>query len=195
VNIPDSQIDYKDISILKKYNINKPYFLFIGRIEKKKNIQILLTAWQEFKSMNRGYQLVLVGLDGYGIEKFNTQIKNDSDIMKIGYVSEHDKTLLLHQAIAFIFPSLFEGFGMPLLEAFAAHCPVLCARSTALPEVGADACLYFMPTDFKKLAHSMEQLVHDTVVRDKLILAGDLRLNDFSWERTAQETLSVLRKI
>jgi glycosyltransferase involved in cell wall biosynthesis len=195
VNISDMQINYKDESILAKYNIHKPYFLFVGRIEKKKNIQTLLAAWQEFKKNNTGYQLVLIGPDGYGTEIFNTQIKNDCDILKIGYVSEYDKTLLLRQAIAFIFPSLFEGFGMPLLEAFAAHCPVLCARSTALPEVGADACLYFTPTDFKELVKSMEQIIHDNVLRDKLIIAGSRRLNDFSWEKTAQKTLSILSKI
>ncbi|MFA5879282.1 MAG: glycosyltransferase family 1 protein [Candidatus Margulisiibacteriota bacterium] len=180
--------------ILKHFKIFNKYFLYIGRIEKKKNIKLLITAWQLFVKKYPEYKLILAGRDGYGSEELNKEIASLPSICKLGYITEKEKVALLQSAEAFLFPSLFEGFGLPLLEAMAAGCPVISSNATSLPEVGGEACLYFNPTKADELNVLMSNLVNKNESKDYLITAGFTRAQNFSWSRLANNTLQFLIK-
>jgi len=179
--------------------IEAPYFFFVGRIEEKKNISRTLTAFEQFNRRHPQYSLVLAGKPGYGYERFRSQIMEypfaiRSRIYFLGYASEEHVALLMQHAAAFVFPSLFEGFGMPLLEAMAAHTPVICSDTTSLPEVAGDAALQVGPRDTKALVHAFGEVVKPEV-RNKLVKLGEKRVKQFSWRKAAKETLAVLESV
>ena len=112
----------------------------------------------------------------------------------LGYVEKHDMPLLYQGARFLIFPYLFEGFGLPLLEAMASDCPIICSRAASIPEVVGDAALLFDPNDPEEMADSMHRILTDEELRRTLVKAGRERALQFSWERTAHETLKVLEE-
>ena len=112
----------------------------------------------------------------------------------LGYVDRHDMPLLYRGARFLIFPSLFEGFGLPLLEAMASDCPIICSRAASIPEVVGDAALLFDPHDPEGMADAMHRILTDEELRRSLVQAGRDRCSQFSWERTARETLKVLEE-
>ncbi len=176
--------------------IEAPYFFFVGRIEEKKNISRLLAAFEQFNRAHPEYSLVLAGKPGYGYEHFRSQIMEypfaiRSRIYFLGYASEEHIALLMQHAAALVFPSLFEGFGMPLLEAMAAHTPVICSNTTSLPEIAGEAALQIAPRDTKTLMHALSEVVKPEV-RKKLVKMGERRVKQFSWHKAAQATLAVL---
>ncbi len=175
------------------------YFLTIGRIEEKKNIGLLLEAFFEFKK-RRGIgdptQLVLAGKPGDGMERFEKQIARSSfgkDVRLLGYISDEQKTALLQGALAYVFPSRYEGFGIPALEAFASGCPLLASDIPALREVAGEAALFAQTDQVNGWAREMERVALDAALRNNLIVAGRERVNAFSWSKTATKTWEVLR--
>lgn len=182
-------------SILKIYNIERPYFLYVGRIENKKNIFGLIKAYKKLIG-ERGTNLprmVLVGKKGFGYTKIEKELKSIKQMFFFpGYVKEEDLIYFYNGATAFIFPSLYEGFGLPLLEAMACGCPVITSQSSSLPEIGGSACLYFFSGDVDGLAKTMEKIIANGDIVNQLKRNGLANVKNFSWRKCAQETKNVL---
>ncbi len=175
-----------------------PYFLSIGTIQPRKNLSLLIRAFATFHSNHPEYKLIIAGKKGWLYEKIFDEVKqhhlNDA-VQFPGYVSDTEKSALYSGAKAYILPSLYEGFGIPLLEAMAHSCPVISSFSSSLPEVGGEACLYFDPTRSEDLVEKMECIVNDTVLAKKLVNAGRKRIEAFSWEKAGRETLELLQTV
>ncbi len=174
--------------------LGRKYFLHVGVLEKRKNLVTLLEAFALAHKNNPDYLLVLVGNTPVK-EKLNDQPAIDAAIqrlhleaavIRLGYLDAANLASIYQSAFAYVFPSLNEGFGLPVLEAFNAGLPVLCANNSALPEVAGDAALYFNPYDANELANGMEQLIADTSLRQELKIKAKNRLTQFSWNKAAQ---------
>jgi glycosyltransferase involved in cell wall biosynthesis len=175
---------------------NNPYFLYIGTIQPRKNLNMLISAFSEFHKTHPEFKLFLAGKKGWLYENIFKQVENtkmEQAITFLGFVSESEKNNLYKNASAFILPSLYEGFGIPLLEAMAHNCPVLSSFSSSLPEVGGEACLYFDPKNSEDLVEKMNLIITDGELRKKLIKAGKKRIEAFSWIETGKSTLQILQ--
>ncbi len=188
-----------DDRIFKKHHIKTPYFLYVGTIEPRKNIQVLLNAYTVFRKEHpeKKTQLVLAGKWGWKQAQLLADIENNTftnDIMLTGFVSEAEKKALYQNALAFIYPSLYEGFGLPLLEAMENGCPVISSNTSALPEVGGSAALYFQPNNVMQLTKHLNNIATD--MNDKIINTSKLveQAKKFSWQQTALKTLQYLER-
>lgn len=169
------------------------FLLYIGRLENKKNILNLIKAYQK---TSRKWPLVLAGRPGnYGYREIEDLAKSKDligDLMLLGYVSQNNYPKLMASASAFVFPSKFEGFGLPVLEAMASGVPVLCSNISALKEIAQDAALYFDPDNIEDIAEKIENIFTDQEQRSSLIDKGLIRAKDFSWAKSAEETLKYI---
>ena len=188
--------------ILKKYLITSPFIISIGRLEEKKNTKRTVQAFNLIKSQlrtpNSELQLLLVGKPGVGYEEIKTEIENSpykNDILRPGYITSEDLPVLLSLAEAFVFPSLYEGFGIPVLEAMASGCPVVASRGNALEEVGGEAALYINPSSSEDIARAIGRIFLDKEKRAWMVEAGLKRVKEFSWVKTAEETWKVARSL
>lgn len=187
-------------SVLQKYRLGHNFFLSVGRLEKKKNVTTIIRAFELFKQ-NRGlgdpFELVLAGEPGFGYDEIKLYIERSSFkelIREIEYVSDQDVAGLMNVATAFLFPSWYEGFGIPNLEAMACGTVLMTSDIQVHHEVAGDAAIFVSPKDPEAWSKQMARLVSDPVLRDKLIEKGSVRVSEFSWQKTAQQTLEVLRQ-
>jgi glycosyltransferase involved in cell wall biosynthesis len=182
--------------ILRKYNITKPFFVTLGRIEEKKNTGGLLRAFALFrKIVKQDFQLVLIGKPGYGYARVQEEKQGNlfaKDIVELGYVEAEDLSSILQSAHALVFPSLYEGFGIPVLEGFAAGIPVITSQQISTDEIAGDAAILVNPQDIEDIADAMRTVTEDITLQNTLIKKGAERVKDFSWEKCARETLNVL---
>lgn len=188
---------FKNSFIFKYFGITKtvPYILFVGRLESKKNLQRLVEAFREFSKKYPKYKLILAGKRGVGFKeilKTVGRLKLMHRVIMPGYVTEHEKAALYKYCKFFAFPSLYEGFGLPILEAFYYKKPVLCSNVSCLPEVGGDAVKYIDPYDIKSIMTGLIDLAKGGPEIDELIKKDNERLKIFSWETAAKKTLKVL---
>lgn len=175
-----------------------PYFLFVGTIQPRKNLTILIRAFVEFHKTHPKYKLIIAGKKGWLYEKiFQEAAQYDckDSIVFSGFVSDEEKIQLYKNAVAFILPSLYEGFGIPLLEAMSYNCPIISSFSSSLPEIGGEACLYFDPQSSSDLLDKMELIDAQKETRTALITSGKKRIKEFSWEITGRNTLDLLSSI
>jgi glycosyltransferase involved in cell wall biosynthesis len=167
--------------------------LFVGRLETKKNVQGLIKA---FNLLKRKYQvphkLVLVGPRGYGYEDSIGHLLDKSDIIEKGYLLEQEKWSLLKNADLFVFPSFYEGFGMPILEAQAVGCPVVATNVSSIPEVAGKGAMLVEPKNIEQIAEVMYKIISDDQLKKDLIARGYQNVERFSWQKCAEETLRVL---
>jgi O-antigen biosynthesis alpha-1,3-rhamnosyltransferase len=172
------------------------YLLFMGTIEPRKNLRRLLEA-VELLSPEIGPLVVAGGLgwSDDGIHGAMARLEAAGRVRRLGYVPDEARPALLGGARAFVFPSLYEGFGLPPLEAMACGTPVLTSKVSSLPEVMGDAALYVAPTDVEALAEAMTQIWRDDALRADLRARGLARAALYSWERTAGLTLDVYRAV
>lgn len=169
--------------------------LFIGRLEFKKNLSRLVEAFGRFLKEFPGWKLVMAGKQGVGFEKIRKTIEElgmQDDVILPGYITEKEKLYLYDKCRIFAFPSLYEGFGLPLLEAFAMRRPVLTSKCSSLPEVAGDAALLVNPEKFEEISVGLKRLASDGILVSKLIGKGEERLKKFSWEKAAKQTFDVL---
>ncbi len=175
------------------------YFFYLGRLESKKNVATLIRAFVEFKrqlGVGSPVQLVLAGKFGYGADLIKYELgQAGADVHLLGFVPDADAVALLKGSLALCYPSLYEGFGLPILEAFAAGVPVLASDIPSSREVAADAALFVKPDDTPGFVKAMQTLVHEPQTRAALISRGTTRLADFSWAKTATKTWEVLRSV
>jgi glycosyltransferase involved in cell wall biosynthesis len=185
----------------RRFGVDGPYLLYLGGIEPRKNLPRLLAAFAEVDADVRP-TLVLAGggvawnpegMDATkeALAKLPEQVRRS--VVMTGYVSEEDKVALLSGAAALVYPSLYEGFGLPVLEAMACRTPVLTSDVGALPEVAGEAALLVPPTDVEAIAAGMDRLLRDAPLRDRLVQAGAARVGAFRWEDAARRTAEVLR--
>ena len=177
----------------------KPYFLFVGRIEARKNVARMVEAFDLFKKKcGTNHKLVLAGKLGFGyevIENCKLNIENFSDVIELGYVSEEEKWELLRGAEGFLFPSLYEGFGLPVLEAQAFGVPVLTSSTSSLPEVaGENGAIFVNPESVEDIALGIEKLALDSTLRSAIIENGLQNVTRFSWEKCAKGIAEVLKE-
>lgn len=180
--------------ILSRLNIPDDFFLFVGSLEPRKNLDLIIQAMAR---QENPLPLVLAGWDGWGDKKWLEMIDEKGLVNKIirpGYV--HDQTLacLYSSATGFIYPSLYEGFGLPVIEAMACGCPVICSRAASLPEVAGDAALLVDPHDPAGLALAMDKIRSDAGLRREMIKKGFSRAREFSWSRAAKATLALFQQ-
>ncbi|MEK7511765.1 MAG: glycosyltransferase family 1 protein [Patescibacteria group bacterium] len=181
----------------EKYKIDFPYILFVGRLELKKNIPRLVEAFGLFKRQHpeAKQKLVLVGVKGLTFPLVEEQIAKYNladEIVFPGWVSDEDLPTFYNNADLFAFPSLFEGFGIPVLEAMACGCPVVCSNTTSLPEVAGDAALMFNPENTEEIVGCLEQVLLNSELSASLREKGLERAKQFSWRKCAEETLRKL---
>ncbi len=179
-------------AVYEKFGLskNEHIFFYLGRIEKKKNLETLLDAFAIVLKKFPRSKLVLAGSSGFG---WRDILRNaGANVVHPGFLAEKDVSALFALATAFVLPSLDEGFGMPILQAFEAGCPVVCSSIPALAEVAEDAALY--AENAKEFAEQMEKLIKNKELRDELVFSGRDRLKSFSWEKAAKAAMAEIEK-
>ncbi len=178
------------------FGLRRPFFLYVARLEHPaKNHLRLIGAFEKFKAETKSpWQLVLAGNDWHGAEKIHGAIRQShfkNDILCLGFVPEAELPLLYRAADVFVYPSLYEGFGFPPLEAMACGCPVLCSTRGALGEITGGAAAIVEPEDVSTLKFQLARLAADEKLRKQLRAAGLERARLFDWRRTAAQTLEI----
>ena len=182
-------------------DIKSKYILYLGRLEKRKNIVNLVLAYDKFcKKFGYEYKLVLAGKEGYGCHEIKSIInsleqKTKSNIVLPGYVSENDLPHLYADASLFVFPSLYEGFGIPIVESMACGTPTICSQTSSLPEAGSNAVEYFDPDKPEEISSAMEKVLFDKKLQNQLIEKGFTQAKKFSYNKMAKEVLDVIKGI
>jgi len=181
-----------DDEVLKKYNINGKYILYVSRIEHPgKNHLNLIKAYELLSPQIKDqFQLILGGSFWPGAEIVKDYIDNSDDAKRIkclGFVPAEHLPTLYSEASIYVFPSFFEGFGLSLVEAMACGVPILCSNCSSLPEVGGDAALLFDPDSPTGIAEKMEMIINDSALRKEMIRKGFQRLSEFSWKLHASK--------
>jgi glycosyltransferase involved in cell wall biosynthesis len=186
--------------VLRRYGIDRPYVMHVGLMEPRKNIRRLVQAHQALTGRRRDIdvQLVLCGRQAWGSEDL-VQMLRQPEVRKrvilTGTVPDSDLGILYRSAACFAMPSLYEGFGLPLLEAMASGVPVMTSNRSCLPEIGGKAALYFNPECVEEISVAMERLLSDSALRRELVMEGLLRAKQFSWEACAHTTLAALKNL
>ena len=176
-----------------KFRINKRYILYVGKFEPQKNIIRLLETFQRV-SMLEDVVLVMAGPINwyyYIVRKKAEELNLSDKIVFAGFVKDDEMAALYSGASVFYFPSLYEGFGMPVLEAMACGTPVVTSPSCSIPEVAGDAAIFADPSSPKEMADAIGRCMNDQALRDGLISKGRKRSEFFSWDKTAAKTLEV----
>ncbi|MDR0576565.1 MAG: glycosyltransferase family 4 protein [Candidatus Accumulibacter sp.] len=175
------------------------YFLSVGTIEPRKNLTTTLEAFSKLRpEIQKSHPLALVGMKGWligGIEAKIRPLLEKGVVKVLGYVPDQQMPALYSGATAFLFPSLYEGFGLPPLEAMACGTPVIVSDSSSIPEVVGDAGVLFDPRDVDGIAGAMTRALDDAAWRERLSGLGIERAAGFSWKRTADETIKVYRRV
>lgn len=189
--------DKKNIDEAKnKYKIDSQYILFFGTIEPRKNLKRLIEAyWSLPDSLKENYKLVLAGGKGwYHNEIFDIvkEKKLENRVIFTGYIDENDRSAIYSGASLFVLPSLYEGFGLPVLEAFACGVPVVCSDASSIPEVGGDAVLYFNPSSTEEMVTIISSALLDNNLKKKLVSKGFERLKLFSWENSIKKMINII---
>lgn len=184
-----------------KLGIKGDYFLFVGTLQPRKNIVRLIEAYSQLrkkKKIPEDVQLVIVGKKGWLFEDIITAPEKygvTDEVKFLEFVSDEDLPLLYKNAIAFVLPSLYEGFGLPVLEAMNYGCPVITSNVSSLPEAGGDAAIYVNPESVEDIASKMEKVAGDRQLRREMIEKGKTQVKKFSWDTSAEKTLEVLKRI
>ena len=190
---------FRQIQKFKKDNqLPDNYFLYLGNIEPRKNLITLIQAFKHFSDSNHNIKLILAGSQTWLSETVIQEIKNlnlENSVFMPGYVNEKDLPLWYASALAFVYPSKYEGFGLPVIEAMATGTPVITSNVSSLPEVAGDAAILIPPDDIDSWASSMSAIANPSKMREKLISSGLARAETFSWEKCARMTHDVYEKV
>lgn len=192
-------LDVLEIERIKhKYNINTAYLLFLGTIEPRKNIPNLIIAFNKFVKEQGNYQLVIAGKKGWYysrifelVDKMSLQDK----VQFVGFIEEEDKPFLIVGAKVFIYPSLYEGFGIPVLEAISCGVPTVTSNISSMPEIVADAALLIDPLDTEAIYTAIKKLTGDDNLRRELRQKSIVQAAKFSWDNTAGQTVEVYNSL
>jgi glycosyltransferase involved in cell wall biosynthesis len=180
-------------SVRRRYGLAARFFLTVGRYDPRKNVATLFRAYTRLREAHRT-SLVIVG---QGSERYRSELDIQAagfgaDVIFPGYVDQADLPAIYSLARAFLFPSVYEEFGIPLCEAMACGCPIVAANTGAIPEITAGAALLIDPFDDAQMAAAIDRLTGDPALASSLARAGLRRARDFSWDKSARRTLAVL---
>jgi len=192
----EKELKIKNLESKIKIDTKNPYILYVGTLQPRKNIVTLIQAFAKFKDSYPEFKLIVAGKKGWLFESifdFVSELGLNNDIYFSDYVTDQQLAFLYKNAFCFVLPSLYEGFGIPILEAMSFGCPVISSFASSLPEVGGDACLYFDPQGVDDLVEKIKQIKNDTKLRADLIQKGKKRVKEFSWEKCGEETLSIIQ--
>jgi glycosyltransferase involved in cell wall biosynthesis len=186
--------------VLGRYGIDTPYVLWVGKMEPRKNLVRLVRAYGQLLERRKdlALQLVLCGGQNWGCEDLNRLLRQPAyrgRVICTGVVPSSDLSVLYRGALSFAMPSLYEGFGVPPLEAMASGVPVMSSNRSSLPEIAGNAALYFDPDSVEEMSMAMERLITDQALRQQLVALGRERVKQFSWEACARATLAALRSL
>jgi glycosyltransferase involved in cell wall biosynthesis len=186
--------------VARRYGLERPFFLYVPRLEHPaKNHVRLISAFEEFKGATHSqWQLVFGGSDWHGAEAIHAAIRQSpfaADIRCLGFVPDSDLPDLYRSAEIFVYPSLYEGFGPPPVEAMACGCPVMASTRGSPGEVVGEAAAIIDPEDFHTIARQLYILATDNALRNRLRAAGLAQAQKFDWRRTAWETLAAYEKV
>ncbi len=197
IKVQNSKSKIKTMDDLsKKFGIKKDYILFVGTLQPRKNIERLIEAFSKIQKDQ--LQLVIVGKRGWLYEdilKAPEKYKVENKVKFLDFVEDEDLPGLYKNALCFVLPSLYEGFGLPVLEAMRQGCPVLISNVSSLPEVGGEAAMYFDPENVDNITKALEKVIASEKLRQEMIKKGYEQVKKFSWEKTAKKTLEVLQEL
>jgi glycosyltransferase involved in cell wall biosynthesis len=183
---------------LARYGVERPYILYVGSVEARKNLIRLLEAYAQLRRWSSRWTLVIVGASSPKAERVHATVKrlNLSGAVHFpGYVADEDLPAIYNGADLLVFPSLYEGFGLPVLEAMACGTPVVTSNVSSLPEVAGEAALLVNPHNVEEIAGAMRRALEDADLAQALRQRGLDRARLFRWERTARETVEVYRRV
>jgi alpha-1,3-rhamnosyl/mannosyltransferase len=179
--------------------VHGQYFAAVGTLEPRKNLHTALAAHARLPARVRcRFPLTLIGVEGWLTDSLHVALESglrEGSVRKLGYISDDEIPLLTAGALAMVYPSVYEGFGLPVVEAMASGVPVLSSTAQALREVAGNAGIMRDAADVEGFTDAMQALIDDGALRERLIAAGSARARCFSWQRTADETLAVYRQI
>jgi len=181
------------------YKIPEEYFLYVGTLEPRKNIERLIEAYAQLvKCLEEAPALVIGGKKGWMYDQIFLLVKEygiESRVFFTGYLDDAAVPLLMKGAVAFLFPSLYEGFGMPPLEAMACGVPVISSNAASLPEVVGDAGILIDPYNVKELSEAMERVLKDGEMRNMMRRKGLLQVQNYTWEKSAEKLKNLYHKM
>ncbi|MGD0198646.1 MAG: glycosyltransferase family 1 protein [Solirubrobacteraceae bacterium] len=190
-------VDHRDAAMLARYGIQTPFVLCVGTLEPRKNLPRLIAAFARLDATDRqDWKLVLAGASGWQTDAtFEAVAQHGELVVTLGFVSDDDLARLYRQATVFCYPSLYEGFGLPVLEAMQSGTAVITSAVSSMPEVGGAAARYVDPYDTADISGALVELMRDEQHRRRLAAAGIEQSRNFSWQHTAQATLDVLERV
>ena len=183
---------------LSEFGINKKFVLFVGTLQPRKNIERLIEAFSKLPQQLKDYQLVIVGKKGWLFEPILEAPKKygvEENVLFLDYVSDNDLPNFYSNAEVFVLPSLYEGFGLPVLEAMRYDCPVITSKVSSLPEAGGDAALYFDPENVDDIRDTIQKVLSSDTVRKDMIEKGKVHYKKFTWQKAADEVLSTIKEV
>ena len=189
----NSKMDKKELS--RKYSLDKPYILFVGTLQPRKNISRLIEAFSRLGM--KDLDLVIIGRRGWMFEEIlnaPSKFGVSESVKFLENVTDEELPAFYKNAELFVLPSLYEGFGLPILEAMKFACPVVTSNISSLPEAGGDAAIYFDPEDTGDITEKMKKVLGDSKLRSDMIKKGHEQVKKFSWDRAAKEVIEVLEK-
>lgn len=178
---------------LKKYGVEGDFLLYVGTLQPRKNLDKLIEAFSQLE--NRSLKLVIVGKKGWLYEEIFKKVKQlglEKRVIFTGYVPDEDLPVFYQKAQCFVLVSLYEGFGLPVLEAMAHGCPVVASNVSSLPEVVGDAGVLVDPNEVEEITQGIEKAMKE---RKELVEKGYQQAKKFSWEKTARETLKIIKEV
>ena len=181
-------------AVIERLGIGDDFLLFVGTIEPRKGLETLLRAFEQIAENNKTLQLVMAGQRGWLAQELLKEIRESSlaDRIKLtGYLNDEDLRALYSSCRVFVYPSIYEGFGLPPLEAMACGAPVIASRIKAIEEVCGESAMLLEPRSVNSLATSLNKILNDKNFRAELVSAGRKRAARFSWKRTAELTRAV----
>jgi len=187
----------KLIEVKQKFSLPERFILFVGSIEPRKNLLNLLKAYHLLPELEKNNtQLILVGFKGWENQEIMAQINAEKQhINYLGYVSDQELAMIYNLATVFVYPSFYEGFGIPPLEAMACGCPVIVSNSTSMPEVCAEAALYIHPQQVDDISQCLMELLQDTQLQQLYIKKGLKHVQQFCWEKSAQQHMNLFERL
>ncbi|MBI3977475.1 MAG: glycosyltransferase family 4 protein [Chloroflexi bacterium] len=182
-------------AVRQKYRLDLPFVLSVGTLEPRKNLIRLIDAIERVRASHRlPHRLVLAGRIGWLADDLLARIAASDAVVRLDFVADDDLPALITLADAAAMPSLYEGFGLPVLEAMACGCPVVCSNGSSLPEVAADAARLVDPTDVEAIADGLAAVLTDATLRKRLASAGPAQAARFTWEQTGKLLLAAYRE-
>lgn len=175
----------------------KNYILFVGTLELRKNVLNVIESFLQFsnKSQDKNFSLVLVGRFGFGENEINKKVLTSKNVLHFADVNNHELQHIYKKASAFIFPSFYEGFGLPVLEAMLQEIPVITSNTGALSEISSDAALKVSPDSIEEISEAILKITQNHELRNELISKGKIQAQKFTWEKSAAELAQLYLKI